>query len=65
MDAEDGRGGWTQRDTMRIADGMLVSLDVTMYDAQGEMLEHSDSPLQYLHGREDIFPRIARIASCL
>jgi FKBP-type peptidyl-prolyl cis-trans isomerase SlyD len=43
---------------MRIADGMLVSLDVTMYDAQGEMLEHSDSPLQYLHGREDIFPRI-------
>jgi len=43
---------------MKIADGMLVSLDVTMYDAQGKLLEQSDSPLQYLHGHEDIFPRI-------
>ena len=43
---------------MKIADGMLVSLDVTMYDAQGKLLERSDSPLQYLHGHEDIFPRI-------
>jgi FKBP-type peptidyl-prolyl cis-trans isomerase SlyD len=43
---------------MKIADGALVSLDVTMYDAQGELLEKSDAPLQYLHGHEDIFARI-------
>lgn len=43
---------------MKIADGALVSLDVTMYDAQGALLEKSDAPLRYLHGHEDIFPRI-------
>jgi FKBP-type peptidyl-prolyl cis-trans isomerase SlyD len=43
---------------MKITDGALVSLDVKMYDAQGELLEQSDVPLQYLHGHEDIFPRI-------
>ncbi|HTN50324.1 MAG TPA: peptidylprolyl isomerase [Burkholderiaceae bacterium] len=43
---------------MKIAHGSLVSLDVTMYDAQGELLEKSDNPLLYLHGHEDIFPRI-------
>lgn len=43
---------------MKIADGTLVSLDVKMYDAQGELLEASEAPLQYLHGHEDIFPRI-------
>ena len=53
----DGSQRWLAVN-MKIADGMLVSLDVTMYDAQGELLERSDSPLQYLHGHEDIFPRI-------
>ena len=43
---------------MKITDGALVSLDVKMYDTQGELLEQSDVPLQYLHGHEDIFPRI-------
>jgi len=43
---------------MKITDGALVSLDVKMYDAQGELLEQSDVLLQYLHGHEDIFPRI-------
>lgn len=43
---------------MKIADGALVSLDVSMYDLRGELLEKSDAPLQYLHGHEDIFPRI-------
>jgi len=43
---------------MKIVDGTLVSLEVTLYDAQGELLEKSDAPLQYLHGNEDIFPRI-------
>jgi FKBP-type peptidyl-prolyl cis-trans isomerase SlyD len=43
---------------MKIADGSLVSLDVTMYDAQGQLLEKSDAPLVYLHGHDDIFPRI-------
>jgi FKBP-type peptidyl-prolyl cis-trans isomerase SlyD len=43
---------------MKIADGALVSLDVAMYDAQGNLLEASDAPLTYLHGHEDIFARI-------
>jgi FKBP-type peptidyl-prolyl cis-trans isomerase SlyD len=43
---------------MKIREGALVSLDVKMYDAQGELLDQSEEPLQYLHGREDIFPRI-------
>lgn len=43
---------------MKIADGALVTLDVTLYDAQGNLLEQSDGPLVYLHGHEDIFPRI-------
>ena len=43
---------------MKIEDGCLVSLDVSMYDAQGQLLEHSASPLVYLHGAGDIFPRI-------
>jgi hypothetical protein len=32
----------TQGDAMKIGEGALVSLDVTMYDAQGNMLERSD-----------------------
>jgi FKBP-type peptidyl-prolyl cis-trans isomerase SlyD len=43
---------------MKISDGVLVSLAVKMYDAQGELLEQTEEPLQYLHGHEDIFPRI-------
>ena len=43
---------------MKIEDGCLVSLDVSMYDAQGELLERTETPLVYLHGAGDIFPRI-------
>ena len=43
---------------MKIADDALVSLEVSMYDAQGQLLDKTDEPLQYLHGHEDIFPRI-------
>lgn len=43
---------------MKIEDGCLVSLDVSMYDAQGAMLEKTESPLVYLHGAGDIFPRV-------
>jgi FKBP-type peptidyl-prolyl cis-trans isomerase SlyD len=43
---------------MKIDDGALVSLDVSMYDAQGQLLERSDEPLVYLAGHDDIFPRI-------
>jgi FKBP-type peptidyl-prolyl cis-trans isomerase SlyD len=43
---------------MKIDSGALVSLDVTMYDAQGSLLERSSEPLVYLHGHDDIFPRI-------
>jgi FKBP-type peptidyl-prolyl cis-trans isomerase SlyD len=48
---------------MKIGDGALVSLDVKMYDTQGELLDKSDEPLQYLHGHEDIFPRIEQALS--
>jgi FKBP-type peptidyl-prolyl cis-trans isomerase SlyD len=44
--------------SMRIENGTLVSLDVAMYDAQGNLLERSEAPLVYLHGARDIFPRI-------
>mgnify|MGYP002783869371 FL=1 len=44
---------------MKIAAGCLVSLKVRMFDAQGELLEDSgDRPLVYLHGAEDIFPKV-------
>lgn len=43
---------------MKIDQGALVSLDVTMYDAQGVLLEHSGEPLVYLHGHDDLFPRV-------
>jgi FKBP-type peptidyl-prolyl cis-trans isomerase SlyD len=43
---------------MKIEDGCLVTLDVSMYDAQGGLLEKTDAPLVYLHGAGDIFPRI-------
>ena len=44
---------------MKIAAGCLVSLKVKMYDAQGELLEDSgERPLVYLHGADDIFPKV-------
>lgn len=43
---------------MKIDQGALVSLDVTMYDAQGILLEHSEEPLVYLHGHDDLFPQV-------
>ena len=45
-------------DRMKIDDDTLVSIDVEMYDAQGNLLEKSDEPLTYLHGHGDIFGRI-------
>lgn len=44
---------------MKIEPGCLVSLKVAMRDAQGAVLEESgERPLVYLHGADDIFPRI-------
>jgi FKBP-type peptidyl-prolyl cis-trans isomerase SlyD len=44
---------------MKISRGCLVSLKVRMFSAQGELLEDSGArPLVYLHGADDIFPRI-------
>ncbi|MCA3219139.1 MAG: peptidylprolyl isomerase [Burkholderiales bacterium] len=43
---------------MKITAGHLVSLQVKMYDAQGELMEESEVPLVYLHGAGDIFPKI-------
>ncbi|GMV58096.1 MAG: hypothetical protein AMXMBFR72_12070 [Betaproteobacteria bacterium] len=45
---------------MHIARGMLVSLQVRMFDAQGNLLEASEAPLVYLHGANDIFPAVER-----
>lgn len=45
---------------MHIARGMLVSLQVRMFDAQGNLLEASAAPLVYLHGANDIFPAVER-----
>lgn len=45
---------------MRIARGMLVSLQVRMYDAQGKLLEETDAPLVYLHGADDILSAVER-----
>ena len=45
---------------MKIAAGTLVTLDVRMYDAQGNLLEAADDSLIYLHGANDIFPAIER-----
>jgi FKBP-type peptidyl-prolyl cis-trans isomerase SlyD len=43
---------------MKIDEGSLVSLDVSMYDAQGNLLEQSDEPLVFLAGHDDILPGI-------
>lgn len=43
---------------MKIQTNALVSIAVKMYDAQGELLEASSEPLTYLHGHNDIFPRV-------
>jgi FKBP-type peptidyl-prolyl cis-trans isomerase SlyD len=48
----------SQEIIMRIAPGMLVSLQVRMFDAQGNLLEASEAPLVYLHGANDIFPAV-------
>jgi FKBP-type peptidyl-prolyl cis-trans isomerase SlyD len=45
---------------MKIQSGCLVSLDVRMFDAQGNLLEASEAPLVYLHGASDIFAGIER-----
>jgi len=45
---------------LKITIDTLVSLDVKMYDAQGNLLEESTDPLVYLHGAGDIFPAIER-----
>lgn len=33
-----------------VAPGMVVSLEVVMHDAQGELIHSSDAPLEYVHG---------------
>jgi len=46
------------KSTMKIAAGTFVTLDVSLFDAQGNLIERTDAPLVYLHGGNDIFPRI-------
>lgn len=47
-----------ETDGLRIDDDRLVSIEVSMSDAQGNVLEKSETPLTYLHGHGDIFSRI-------
>jgi len=43
---------------MKIALNALVTIEVSMFDAQGHLIEASEGPLTYLHGHADIFPRV-------
>lgn len=43
---------------MKIQPHALVSIHIKMYDAQGDLLEQSSQPMTYLHGHDDIFPRV-------
>ena len=43
---------------MKIMRDCLVSLAVRLHDAQGNLLEASDAPLIYLHGHQDILPKL-------
>ena len=43
---------------MKITRDCLVSLAVRLHDAQGNLLEASDTPLVYLHGHQDILPKL-------
>ncbi len=44
---------------MIVSANMVVSLDVALFDLQGELLDHPDDPAQYLHGGYgDIFPKV-------
>ncbi len=43
---------------MKIQTHALVSINIKMYDAQGDLLEQSTQPLTYLQGHDDIFPLV-------
>jgi FKBP-type peptidyl-prolyl cis-trans isomerase SlyD len=43
---------------MNITRDCLVSLAVRLHDAQGNLLEAGDAPLVYLHGHQDILPKL-------
>lgn len=43
---------------MKIARNALVSLKVQLHDAHGNLVEASTAPLVYLHGHQDILPKI-------
>ena len=44
---------------MIVARNAVVSLDVELFDFQGEMLDHPEQPAQYLHGGYgDLFPKV-------
>lgn len=43
----------------RIAPNKLVAITYSIKDEQGELLEHSDMPISYIHGgRSDLFEKI-------
>ena len=44
---------------MMIAADTVVSLEVQLFDLQGELIDHPEEPAQYLHGGYgDIFPKV-------
>ena len=49
-------------ETTKITDDMVVSIEYTLKDDSGEVLDSSDGgePLSYLHGRGQIIPGLER-----
>lgn len=44
---------------MMVSKNAVVSLDVSLFDLQGELLDHPEEPAQYLHGGyDDIFAKV-------
>lgn len=46
---------------MQIAKNTVVTLDYELFDADGNLIERTDAPIEYLHGGYDgIFPLVER-----
>jgi FKBP-type peptidyl-prolyl cis-trans isomerase SlyD len=44
-----------------IENGMQVSLQVKMYDSEGELVGAPEDPMVYIHGADEIFPRLEQV----
>ena len=42
-----------------VRDGMVVAITYAIIDSEGRVLEQSDIPIEYVHGRDQrLFPKI-------